>query len=54
VRVETLVLGRQDRLFHHVRDFGDVDYSSSFLAKFAQQVALGGDDPKRDLRAGNR
>jgi hypothetical protein len=50
VRIEALVLRGEDRLLHDVGDVVDVDYSSPFLAKFAQQVAVGRNDPQRDLR----
>ena len=49
VLIETLVLGRQNRLFHDIRDIGDVDHGAPLLAEFAEQVAFGRDDPQRDL-----
>ncbi len=49
MRIEALVLGRQDGLFHDIRNVADVDDSAPLLAELAQQVAFGGHDPQRNL-----
>ena len=49
MRVETLILGRQDGVYHHVRHFANGDDRPPLLAEFAQDFALGGDDPQRNL-----
>ena len=49
MRVEALVLGRQNRVYHHVRHVANGDDRPPFLAEFAQDVALGRDDAQRNL-----
>ena len=48
--VETFVFSRQNGLFHDIRDFADGDDGAAFLSEFAEKLALGRDDPQRDLR----
>ena len=48
--VEALVLGGEDGLFHHLRDFLDVDDGAALLAELAEEVAFGARHPQRDLR----
>ena len=47
--VETLVLGREDRVLHHVRDLADRHHVAPLLAEFADQHVLGGVDAQRNL-----
>ncbi|MNT23036.1 hypothetical protein D3C72_1584440 [compost metagenome] len=47
--VEAVVLDRQDRLFHHVRNLGDGHEVASLFAEFADQHIVRGIDAKRDL-----
>ena len=49
VRVEPLVLGGQDGLLHDIRDVADAYDGPPLLAEFAQEVALGGNDPQGNL-----
>ncbi len=48
--IETLVFGRQNGLFHDIRDLGHRHDGPAFLPEFAQQVALGGQDPQGNFR----
>ena len=49
VLVEALVLGRQDRVSHDIRDLPDADDRAPFLAEFAQEVAFRRDDAQGNL-----
>ena len=48
--VETLILSRQDRLAHDFGHFLDLYDRPTLLAKFPEQLALGGEDSEWDLR----
>ena len=48
--VEALVLGRQNGLFHDIRDFRDRDDRAALLAELAQQLPVGRNHPQRDFR----
>src|SRR5687768_6663639 len=50
VLVEALVLGGDHRVLELLRSVGDRDYGPALLAELADQDALRGIDPKRDLR----
>ncbi len=49
MRIETLIFGSQNGLFHHIGHFGDSHDRPALLPEFAQEVALGRDDPQGDL-----
>jgi hypothetical protein len=36
-------------MFHDIRNFADADDRAPFLAEFAEEIAVRGDDPERDL-----
>ncbi len=48
--VETLVFSGQNGVFHDIRDFPDGHDRPPFLPEFAQELALGRDDPQGDFR----
>ena len=48
--VEAVVLDRQHRLFHDLRDVLDAHQVAPLLAEFADQHVVGGKDPQRNLR----
>ncbi|MCY1234934.1 hypothetical protein D9M68_627260 [compost metagenome] len=50
VFVETVVLDRQDGLFHHVGDLGDRHEVAALFAELADQHIVCRVDPQRDLR----
>ena len=49
VRIETLIFGGQNGLFHHIGHFGDSHDRAALLPEFTQEIAFGRDDPKGDL-----
>jgi hypothetical protein len=49
VRIETLVFGGQNGLFHDIRDIADGDDRAPLLAEFAEQIAFRRDDTERNL-----
>ncbi len=51
VGIEALVFGGQDRFLQDVRHLGDAHHCAPLLAELAEELALGGDDAQRDLRA---
>ena len=50
MRVETLILGRDDRLPQDVWDLVNGYKAAPFLAELADQVAVGGIDPQGNSR----
>jgi hypothetical protein len=50
VLVEAVVLDRQHRLLHHVRDVLEAHQGAALLAEFADQDVIGREDPQRHLR----
>ena len=50
VLVEALVLGGEDRRFSTCGHVVDPDHRAALLAELADQLAVGGVDPQRDLR----
>jgi hypothetical protein len=49
VLIEPLVFGRQNGMFHDIRDFADTHDRPALLAELAQEVAVRRHHPQRDL-----
>ncbi len=51
VLIEAVVLDRQHRLLHHVRDFLETHERAALFAEFADEDIIGGKNPQRHLGA---
>ena len=49
VRIETLVFGGQNSLFHDIRNFAYADDGAPLFAELAEQIAVRRDDAQRNL-----